>query len=90
MFAPSGGSGMFSHQRKQYLGVSFREKRVPLPTLAFFSEFVLCWRLDHRFSFSRFLHIQNGNRRQSPLEVRYWRCSEVYRHAVLLVVLRLV
>ncbi len=70
---------MFSHQRTQYLGCSFRESACHCQLWRLFAvrAFVGVWTtafLSVVFTF------KTEYRRQSPLEVRYWRCSEVYRH----------
>lgn len=63
-------------------GVLFVKNACHCQLWRFLASSCFCWRLDHRFSFSRFLLINSKTeyRLQSPLEVRYWRCSEVCRH----------
>ncbi|EEL3311818.1 hypothetical protein HAR52_004586, partial [Salmonella enterica subsp. enterica] len=72
---------MFSHQRKQYLGVFYSLKARAIANFGVFERvraFVGVW--TTAFLSVVFYTFKTEYRRQSPLEVRYWRCSEVYRH----------
>lgn len=62
---------MFSHQRKQYLGVFYSLKARAIANFGVFERvraFVGVWTTAF---FSRFYTFKTEYRRQSPLEVRY-------------------
>lgn len=69
---------MFSHQRKQYLGVFYSLKARAIANFDVCFAFVSVW--TTAFLSVVFYTFKTEYRRQSPLEVRYCRCSEVYRH----------
>lgn len=66
---------MFSHQRKQYLGVFYSLKARAIANFGVFERvraFVGVW--TTAFLSVVFYTFKTEYRRQSPLEVRYWRC----------------